>query len=183
MKAIKQTRIIHSTAEVREMTTAEIKRLRAKALDLGIATMIPIFDAELDARPERKGGRVARKPARILADLCDRAAELAKSIGQVGDINSSHCHAVLGSNGGPKVSGLEINGAVSFERYISQRVGENIAALTIRLEDSEPEIVVTIGDTGFVEPLGTFSPEEFEEAAALYRSAIADIVAATKTEE
>jgi len=98
---------------------------------------VPVVRGAISRRLEKEVVELLVETAQKLLQIYDFSAETAraKSVGSTG----FKAHSFLEKKGTPKVGGAQLQGRVSFDRYISYRLRDEVYALVAILLDGEDE--------------------------------------------
>ncbi|MEI6486235.1 MAG: hypothetical protein WCO11_08200 [Sphingomonadales bacterium] len=136
------------------LETDRLANLRENAMRLNSAEVVAWCDAELAKRKVRgfRGGRAQRPDeernaeaeavailtafAKSLLAKYDLSAETAKRLSR--DVKGFRALDLLGKNGVAKVGGLQLNGSLGVDRYISYRLRNDKASLDYVLMKGRP---------------------------------------------
>lgn len=141
--------------KVAKLDTDALIRLRSNAERMAANDVLALCDAELSTRKAKAGkssGRTVRPDdernaeveaaaqlkalANMLLSKYDLSAATAKSQSQ--GFKGFRVLDLLGKNGSAKVGGLQLNGSLALERYISYRLGEDRVVLAYILLKDRP---------------------------------------------
>lgn len=140
--------------KVASLDTDALGKLRANALRMCAAEVLAWCDEELATRRVKapRSGRTARPDdernaeaeaaakltefARGLLAKYDLSSETAKGLSK--DVKGFRSLELLGKNAAAKVGGLQLNGALSLERYISYRLRDDKVVLGYLLIKERP---------------------------------------------
>lgn len=140
--------------KVAALKTDDLPKLRVNAAKIDAADVVAWCDEELSVRNVKaaRTGRTARpddernaegeaaaqltRLAKSLLANYDLSAETAK--GQSKGIKGFRALELLGKNGSAKVGGLQLNGSLALDRYISYRIGQDRVFLAYVLIKGRP---------------------------------------------
>jgi hypothetical protein len=138
---------------VAALETAQIKNLRENALKRDVAALAEICTAELTKRNADKPRRIGQprsEAKQFEHDMADQIAAVGKTLAEKYDLSEAtakaksegvkgfKAHKLLDSKGSAKLGGMQRDGSVAVDRYISYRRGKDIVTLSIFLLKDQP---------------------------------------------
>lgn len=138
---------------VAALETAQIKNLRENALRRDVAALAELCTTELakrNADKPRKIGQPRSEAKQFEHDMADQIAAVGKTMAEKYDLSEAtakaksegvkgfKAHKLLDSKGSAKLGGMQRDGSVAVDRYISYRRGKDIVSLSIFLLKDEP---------------------------------------------
>lgn len=150
---------------VAALTNQDLKNLRVNAERKEVAELVAKCDLELDKRnanKPRKAG-AARSPLKQFEhDMSEQLAVVGKAMAEKYDLTEETAkaksvgvkgfksHKLLDAKGFAKLGGMQRDGSVAVDRYISYRVGKDIVSLSVFLlkdqavEDHEFQVIAPL---------------------------------------
>lgn len=138
---------------VAALETAQIKNLRENALKRDVAALAELCTAELAKRNADKPRRIGQprsEAKQFEHDMADQIAAVGKTMAEKYDLSEAtakaksegvkgfKAHKLLDSKGSAKLGGMQRDGSVAVDRYISYRRGKDIVTLSIFLLKDQP---------------------------------------------
>lgn len=135
------------------LDTAQLKNLRENATRREVTELVELCTAELAKRNADKPRRIGQPRSEAKQFEHDMSAELAtvgKAMAEKYDLSEAtakaksegvkgfKAHKLLGSDGHAKLGGMQRDGSVAIDRYISYRRGTDIASLSVFLLKDQP---------------------------------------------
>ena len=138
---------------VAALETPQIKNLRENALKRDVAALADLCTAELakrNADKPRKIGQPRSEAKQFEHDMADQIAAVGKTLAEKYDLSEAtakaksegvkgfKAHKLLDSKGSAKLGGMQRDGSVAVDRYISYRRGKDIVSLSVFLLKDQP---------------------------------------------
>ncbi|WP_398471846.1 hypothetical protein [Tardiphaga sp.] len=138
---------------VAALETPQIKNLRENALKRDVAALAELCTAELAKRNADKPRRIGQprsEAKQFEHDMADQIAAVGKTLAEKYDLSEAtakaksegvkgfKAHKLLDSKGSAKLGGMQRDGSVAVDRYISYRRGKDIVSLSIFLLKDQP---------------------------------------------
>jgi hypothetical protein len=130
------------------LDTAQLKNLRENAVRKEVTDLAELCTAELakrNADKPRKIGQPRSEAKQFEHDMADQLAVVGKAMAEKYDLSEAtakaksegvkgfKAHKLLDSKGAAKLGGMQRDGSVAVDRYISYRRGTDIASLSVFL--------------------------------------------------
>ena len=138
---------------VAALETPQIKNLRENALKRDVAALAELCTAELAKRNADKPRRIGQprsEAKQFEHDMADQIAAVGKTLAEKYDLSEAtakaksegvkgfKAHKLLDSKGSAKLGGMQRDGSVAVDRYISYRRGKDIVSLSVFLLKDQP---------------------------------------------
>ncbi|QUS39624.1 hypothetical protein RPMA_12810 [Tardiphaga alba] len=138
---------------VAALETPQIKNLRENALKRDVAALAELCSAELAKRNADKPRRIGQprsEAKQFEHDMADQIAAVGKTLAEKYDLSEAtakaksegvkgfKAHKLLDSKGSAKLGGMQRDGSVAVDRYISYRRGKDIVTLSVFLLKDQP---------------------------------------------
>ena len=138
---------------VAALETPQLKNLRENALKRDVAALADLCTAELAKRNADKPRRIGQprsEAKQFEHDMADQIAAVGKTLAEKYDLSEAtakaksegvkgfKAHKLLDSKGSAKLGGMQRDGSVAVDRYISYRRGKDIVTLSIFLLKDQP---------------------------------------------
>jgi hypothetical protein len=138
---------------VAALETPQLKNLRENALKRDVAALADLCTAELTKRNADKPRRIGQprsEAKQFEHDMADQIAAVGKTMAEKYDLSEEtakaksegvkgfKAHKLLDSKGSAKLGGMQRDGSVAVDRYISYRRGKDIVSLSIFLLKDQP---------------------------------------------
>jgi hypothetical protein len=135
------------------LDTAQLKNLRENAVRKDVTELAELCTAELakrNADKPRKIGQPRSEAKQFEHDMADQLAVVGKAMAEKYDLSEAtakaksegvkgfKAHKLLDSKGAAKLGGMQRDGSVAIDRYISYRRGTDIASLSVFLLKDQP---------------------------------------------
>jgi hypothetical protein len=135
------------------LDTAQLKNLRENAVRKEVTALAELCTAELakrNADKPRKIGQPRSEAKQFEHDMADQLAVVGKSMAEKYDLSEAtakaksegvkgfKAHKLLDSKGAAKLGGMQRDGSVAVDRYVSYRRGADIASLSVFLLKDQP---------------------------------------------
>jgi hypothetical protein len=138
---------------VAALETPQLKNLRENALKRDVAALADLCTAELTKRNADKPRRIGQprsEAKQFEHDMADQIAAVGKTMAEKYDLSEEtakaksegvkgfKAHKLLDSKGSAKLGGMQRDGSVAVDRYISYRRGKDIVSLSVFLLKDQP---------------------------------------------
>jgi hypothetical protein len=138
---------------VAALETPQLKNLRENALKRDVAALADLCTAELTKRNADKPRRIGQprsEAKQFEHDMADQIAAVGKTMAEKYDLSEAtakaksegvkgfKAHKLLDSKGSAKLGGMQRDGSVAVDRYISYRRGKDIVSLSVFLLKDQP---------------------------------------------
>lgn len=138
---------------VAALETPQLKNLRENALKRDVVALADLCTAELAKRNADKPRRIGQprsEAKQFEHDMADQIAAVGKTLAEKYDLSEAtakaksegvkgfKAHKLLDSKGSAKLGGMQRDGSVAVDRYISYRRGKDIVTLSIFLLKDQP---------------------------------------------
>ena len=204
-----------SDERIEALSTPDLRNLLVNAERKSVEDLIARCNAELlkrNAAKPRTGGSKVRSPAKEFEhEMAGQLAEIGKAVAEKFDLSEEtakansvgvkgfKAHRLLDSKGFAKLGGMQRDGSVAIDRYISYRRGKDIATLSVFLlkdqaiEDHEFQVIAPLALLGGGKPVAEIRPtatpqqkqsadgglafKDLAEAAVAFEAVLAKITA------
>jgi hypothetical protein len=138
---------------VAALETPQLKNLRENALKRDVTALADLCTAELTKRNADKPRRIGQprsEAKQFEHDMADQIAAVGKTLAEKYDLSEAtakaksegvkgfKAHKLLDSKGSAKLGGMQRDGSVAVDRYISYRRGKDIVSLSVFLLKDQP---------------------------------------------
>jgi hypothetical protein len=138
---------------VAALETPQLKNLRENALRRDVTALADLCTAELTKRNADKPRRIGQprsEAKQFEHDMADQIAAVGKTLAEKYDLSEAtakaksegvkgfKAHKLLDSKGSAKLGGMQRDGSVAVDRYISYRRGKDIVSLSVFLLKDQP---------------------------------------------
>src|SRR4051812_26547474 len=135
------------------LETPQLKNLRENAERRDVAAVVALCTSELAKRNADKPRRIGQprsEAKQFEHDVADQIAAVGKTMAEKYDLSEAtaksrsegvkgfKAHKLLDSKGSAKLGGMQRDGSVAVDRYISYRRGKDIASLGVFLLKDQP---------------------------------------------
>ncbi len=140
--------------KIAALSSPELKNLMANAERKGVETLVATCKAELEKRGANKPRGGVSKPRTEVKEfehvMSEQLATIGKNMAAKYDLTEDtakarsegvkgfRAHKLFGSDGRAKLGGMQRDGSVAVERYISHRRGNDIVSLGVFLLKDQP---------------------------------------------
>ncbi|OYU86727.1 MAG: hypothetical protein CFE29_27280 [Bradyrhizobiaceae bacterium PARB1] len=138
---------------VAALETPQLKNLRENALKRDVTALADLCTAELTKRNADKPRRIGQprsEAKQFEHEMADQIAAVGKTLAEKYDLSEAtakaksegvkgfKAHKLLDSKGSAKLGGMQRDGSVAVDRYISYRRGKDIVSLSVFLLKDQP---------------------------------------------